>query len=233
MASVSEIDALYGLPLEAFTTARNDLARGLRKDGRREEADEVAALRKPSLPAWVVNQLARERSTDVRALVSSADAIKAGRDGADERFREALDALVRAARDLISETGRTASDAVLRQVATTLRASAAAAPEELQAGRLTEAREASGFDALAGAATRPARGKIAKAKPPASPKVDRAAVDAARRALTEARDEAREHRRRVAAAERETQRAREALDDAETRVADAERHLESLRSTRS
>ena len=233
MTPVEEIDALYGLPLEKFTKARNDLARRLKSDGSRDEATAVASLKKPTLPAWIVNQLARERGEDVQALLAAAKAIKKGADGADEQFRGATDRLVRAARELLEAHGRRASSQVLEEVATTLRATAAVAPEELETARLTESRESSGFDALAGsslsAATKPTPAKAAKT---AKPKVDRAAIDRARRALTEARDDAREARRRAATAEREARRAREQLDAAETRVDDAERRLESLRAER-
>ncbi len=230
MTPADEIDALYGLPLDEFTKARNELAKKLRNEGDREGAADVTALQKPSLPAWLVNQLARERRSDVQALQKAADAIKKGDVDADERFRASVDTLVRAGREILAAAGRKPSDTVLQQVATTLRTSAAAASEDLAAGRLTEAREASGFDVLAGAAPRPPRTKTAKAKP-SKPKVDRAALDDARRALTEARDEARELRRRVAAAEREARRTQDALDTAETRVAEAEGRLESLRAS--
>ena len=198
MTPADEIDALYGLPLDAFTKARNDLARRLRSEGRRDEAAEVASLQKPSLPAWVVNQLARERRDDVGALLAAAKAIKGGADGADEEFRKAADGLVRAARELLEAQGRRASDAVLKEVATTLRATAAVAPKELETARLTESRESSGFDALAGVTIAPGTKRApAKATKTAKPSVDRAAVDRARRALTEARNEAREARRRA------------------------------------
>src|SRR5688572_11732582 len=223
MTPADEIDALYGLPLEDFTKARNDLARRLRSEGSRDEAAEVASLQKPTLPAWIVNQLARGRPADVRALLEAAEAIKKGADGADEQFRSAADRLARAARALLEAQGRRASNPVLEEVATTLRATAAVAPEELETARLTESREASGFDALAGVTISPGTKRApAKATKTARPRVDRAAVDRARRALTEARDDAREARQRAATAEREARRAREQLDAAETRVADAE-----------
>lgn len=230
MPPAKEIDALYGLPLEEFTNARNELARTLRTEGRRAEADEVAALRKPSLAAWVVNRLARDRGDEVRALIDAAKAIKAGDDDADDRFRAALDSLLPGARQILAATGRSASDSVLRQVATTLRASAATAPEELTAGRLAEAREATGFEAaLAGTPPRPRRPKRAKGQTTERRQTDRAALDAARRSLTQARDAVREHRRLLAAAEKETRHAKEALEEAEDRVAEAERRLAELR----
>ena len=120
-----EIDALYGLPLDEFTKARNELAKKLRNEGARDEAADVAALEKPSLPAWLVNQLARERRNDVQALLKAAAAIRKGDVDADERFRGSVDTLVRAAREILTAAGRKPSDTVLQQVATTLRASAA------------------------------------------------------------------------------------------------------------
>ena len=168
-----DADRLFGLPLAEFTGERDALVRKLRDDGRRDEAAEVAALRKPVLAAWVVNQLARQRRAEVRALVRAAEAVKAGRRDADERFRSAADALGRSARTLLADDGQRASDAVLRDVATTLRAAAAAAPELLAAGRLTQPLEATGFEAMAGAAVGAPRRKAAPRKeetrPPRGP----------------------------------------------------------------
>jgi hypothetical protein len=56
----AEAERLYGLPLDEFTAARDARARELRRDGEREKAAEVAALRKPVLAAWLVNMLARD-----------------------------------------------------------------------------------------------------------------------------------------------------------------------------
>jgi len=59
--STDEIaDRLYALPLEEFTQARNDAANDLRKAGRRDEAEEIKALRKPTAAAGAVNRLVRE-----------------------------------------------------------------------------------------------------------------------------------------------------------------------------
>ena len=89
----SEIDRLYGLPLAEFTKERDALARRLRADNRRDDAATVGELLKPVLVAWVVNQLAREQRTDIKALVDAAAAIRAGKPGADERFRAAAKSL--------------------------------------------------------------------------------------------------------------------------------------------
>ncbi|MEA2287422.1 MAG: hypothetical protein QOJ21_3465, partial [Solirubrobacteraceae bacterium] len=59
--AVDDSDELYGLPLDAFVPERDALAKELRSDGRREEAAEVKALRKPSVAAWGVNQAVRSQ----------------------------------------------------------------------------------------------------------------------------------------------------------------------------
>ncbi|HEU0057190.1 MAG TPA: hypothetical protein VFQ08_08020 [Gaiella sp.] len=229
----AEIDRLYGLPLAEFTKERDALARRLRADGKRDEATAIAGLRKPVLAAWVVNRLARACRTDVESLVEAAAAIRAGKPDAGERFRTIADGLARAARELLAAADRRPSDAVLRDVATTLRAAAAAEPDVLLRGRLTEPVEATGFEAMAGAAPRrpssPAAGRQPKKKK--KPQPDRARVQAARKALAEARDEARRLARAADAAEREASRLRADADAAGQGVADAAAALEKLASS--
>jgi hypothetical protein len=226
----AEIDRLYGLPLAEFTKERDALARRLRADGKRDEATVIADLRKPVLAAWLVNRLARDRRADIEALVDAAAAIRAGKPDADERFRTTADGLVRAARDVLAEADRRPSDAVLLDVATTLRAAAAADPEVLLTGRLTGPVEATGFEAMAGAAPRqpasPATGRRPKQRK--KPQPDRARVQAARKALADARDEARKLGRAADAAEGEARRLRAIADAAERGVADAEAALGKL-----
>lgn len=220
----AEAERLYGLPLDEFTAARDGRARELRRDGQKEKAAEVAALRKPVVAAWVVNMLARDERADVRELVRAAEAIRTGKAGADAAFREALDRLTVAARRLLEAEGRSA-DATLQQVARTLRAAAASEPDLLTAGTLTQPVEASGFGAMAGAALPPPeRGKAAKAV--REPRVDRRAIERARKALAAARDEARSLERDASAAERAARKARQAADAARARVAEAEQRLQ-------
>ncbi|MGH2789258.1 MAG: hypothetical protein ACRDJV_15380, partial [Actinomycetota bacterium] len=63
------LDALYALPLEDFTAARNELVRQLQDAGDKGTAEEVRSLRKPSLAAWAVNQLARRHTDELRKLL--------------------------------------------------------------------------------------------------------------------------------------------------------------------
>lgn len=43
-----ELDSLYQVPLGEFTAARDELAKRLRDEGEREQAEEVKKLRKPT-----------------------------------------------------------------------------------------------------------------------------------------------------------------------------------------
>ena len=247
-----ELDRLYALPLEEFTAARNDLARRLAKAGRRDAADEVKKLAKPSIPVWTANQLARREPGEVRALLRSAEELRkaqeralAGKGAAElqERLaeqRKAVRALARLGREILAAEGRSVSDAVLERIAKTLDAAALDEGSRflLRAGRLTEELEPPGFDALAG---------MAPAAPPKAPtrapKKGRSIADVRRR-LQEARRRARELGREAADAEREAKRAeaaatdarraaqeaRERADEAERAVADAEAALREARS---
>jgi hypothetical protein len=222
----AEAERLYGLPLDEFTAARDARARELRRDGEREKAAVVAALRKPVLAAWLVNMLARDERGDIRELVAAAEGIKAGNDGADAAFREALERLTDAGRRLLEAEGR-AADATLQQVAGTLRAAAASDPELLTSGTLTQPVESSGFGVMAGASPPRARSRTAKAQ--VAKRVDRRAVERARKALAEARDEARALERTATSAEREARKARDLAEQARERVADAEARLADAR----
>ncbi len=132
-----EPDDLYGLALDAFIPQRGALAKALRADKRRDEAAAVAALRKPSVAAWAVNQVVRSQSAGVQELFAAGDELRdaQGRlldgsgDGralraANERERAAVDELVRAARGLLSSEGHELSPAVVERVADTLHAAA-------------------------------------------------------------------------------------------------------------
>src|SRR5439155_15229364 len=74
VSSVAEgIDRLSELPLEEFTRGRDELARRARQEGQAEVAARIKQLRKPTLPAWVVNQLARQRQLDMQRLLKAGE----------------------------------------------------------------------------------------------------------------------------------------------------------------
>ena len=64
-----EVERLYGLPLGEFTSARNELAKRLAKEGDRVAAESVRALPKPPVSVWAINEAARSDTDGVRALL--------------------------------------------------------------------------------------------------------------------------------------------------------------------
>ena len=81
----ADVDQLYAVDLGEFTAARNDLVRRLRKEGEADRAAEIAALRKPSVPVWVVNQLARRDRRDIDLLLDASHRIRVAAAESDPR----------------------------------------------------------------------------------------------------------------------------------------------------
>jgi hypothetical protein len=166
-----ELDRLFALPLDEFTAARNEAVKRLKSAGDDEAAERVAALTKPSVPVWTINQLARQDKSAMRALLDAAAKLRkaqeralAGGDSealraAQAQERDALRDLTERAGTILEEAGRPASRAVIERIRGTLGAAALAEPTRaaLKAGRLTDEVEMSGFDALAGIAPSPLR----------------------------------------------------------------------------
>ena len=77
-----ETDALFDLAADAFVAARDALAKARRAAGDRASAASVKQLRRPTLSAWALNQLARRHPDDVRTLVDQGTALAAAQDQA-------------------------------------------------------------------------------------------------------------------------------------------------------
>lgn len=225
-----ELDRLYGLPLDQFTPARNDLARRLRAAGLGARADEVKALRKPPVSAWAVNQLARADAKDVAALVRAGERLAEAQGTAvagDRRaFAEARDThaellrkLTARAAELLGESGRPATQPMRERIGESLRA-ASLDPDSrpaLTSGRLEDDVEATGFSLLAGV-------ELPRGSPrrPAQRDDRRAEAAELRRRLREARGRERDLRRRADKAARDAEAARAAAERSEERARAAE-----------
>jgi hypothetical protein len=245
-------DELYGLPMDEFVPARNTLARELRSAGRREEASEVAALRKPSVAAWAVNQLVRTQRKGVDELFEAGDALRAAHDqvlagrgdagslrGAVARERAAVEALAKLAGGLLTSEGHELSPTIVDRVSDTLHAAALDddARAQVRDGRLERELRHVGLGMAPGAAPpRPRSRRKPAAEPRQTPdeqrtaEEDRAAAEERAKARSAARAAEREARRRleratraVTAARERRNKAAEALEDAEEALADAER----------
>jgi hypothetical protein len=210
----SEVDRLYGLEPDKFVEERTALARALRNEDRRAEATRVQELRKPTLAAWTVNQLARRNRKDVDLLLDAGHRLAAAQSevlaGGDrsqfaearEHERTALRRLEDAAREVLGER---AGEATLRQVSATLRAAAVSEQgrELLARGRLTGELEPTGFEALAAVAP-PVR---TRGTPKAKPKSKPTTVERSARPVREDRTRAEEAERRQAEARAKAEQA--------------------------
>ena len=232
---------LYGLPPGEFTRARDARVKELRKEGEREAAEAVKALRKPTVAAWALNQLARTRSKDVQRLIAAGEELRSAQEellGGGDRsaFQEAAGAERELVAELSADATTLASEAGERggglreKVAETLHAAALdeETAEELRAGRLIREREAiGGFGAPGGGpAPAPSR-RQAKPKPKKSASRSKAAAagdgdDAERgQRLAAARTDERHAKRELDAAARAVQHAQERADAAKTHADEA------------
>ena len=225
-----ELDALYDLPLEEFTKARNDLVSRLRKAHQSEAATEVRALKKPTVVAWAANRLSRDEPKLTAALLEAGERLRdtqqralAGNARQDEvadaaaAERDAIRGLLSAAR---RHFGERATSPLLDKLSQTLRAAAvdSAARSLLEHGRLTEELKAVGFGPLEAVKPTARRGD----------EVGRAARERVSSLRAEARRltaDAQEAEREVAEAEQSLQGLR---TEAEQRRADAARAANEL-----
>jgi hypothetical protein len=225
---------LYELDPKEFTAARDRLAAELRKAGDREAAAEVKALRRPTVTAWALNQLARRHGDEVRMLVAaSAEVARAqveasgGGDAATFRKltrerRELVHRLAGTAAALLDE--REAGSGAGRRDALVSALESASMDEEggeaLLAGRLaTEPQPSSGFGGFltaAATAVESAPGRRGPSRREVSSARDRA--ERARSAATEAADAAAAADERVEAAARQLDEARARAERAHARA---------------
>src|SRR3954465_4018305 len=123
-----EVAELYGEPLNEFVPRRDALVRERRKAGARERAAEVAKLKRPTVAAWAVNQLARRNLKELDLLLDAGhrlrtgqeEALKGGDRGKFEAARgdheRAVRELTAAARELLGSERGTASDQMLASI---------------------------------------------------------------------------------------------------------------------
>jgi hypothetical protein len=247
----ADLNRLYQLPPSEFIAERNALAKRAGADGA-----EIRALPKPTAPVWAVNQVHWREPDIYRALVDSAEnlrathkAVLAGRKGdlraAGRAHEEAIEKALKAALAIAAEGGHAPSDAVRQAIGATLRALPAGDPP----GRLRQALQPGGFEALTGL---PSGGRVIPGPSPRATaphgrkgdrrgepgrKIDQAAltrakraVEAAAQSLATAEQAARREEFEAARAAREAEkvdrrvkRAQAAIVEAQTELAEAER----------
>jgi hypothetical protein len=223
-------EELYGLPPGDFTRARDARAKELRKEDR-EAADAIKALRKPTVAAWTLNQLARRRRKELDRLLQAGEELRAAQEellaGGDRgafqeaaaKERELVAELSAGAAALASEAGQSATG-LQEKIAETLHAAALdeETANDLRAGCLVREREAiGGFGAAAMPPSAPRRpAKSGTKKTPSPPK-----------AAKQSRKDDAEGRQRLAAAKTDERHARRELEAAQRALAHAEERAEA------
>lgn len=188
---------LYEADPDGFTARRQELADGAREAGQPAVAKQIAALRKPTRSAWVVNRLVRS-DPGVRSRLDALGAdLREAADGA--RLRELTTARSR----LVDELTRAAlaslpaPPAALREEVSATLDAAIADPEVAgRLGSLARAEKYAGFGPVLAstgnfAAAPPAPAPVREPKDPAEAAAERAArrqqkIDEAERGLAEA-----------------------------------------------
>ena len=145
-----------GCRLRSSPPPARSIEKAAKAAGERDEAARIHSLAKPTVTAWLANQLAREHRDELEPLLELGAGLRdATRNLAGDQLRalsrqqhELVHALVQQARALARAAGRSLSEDTVRGLEETLRA--ALADEEaaslLLAGRLTDALHSSDFD---------------------------------------------------------------------------------------
>ena len=113
MTSDDDIGALYRESPEAFIAARDALVKRLRDEDRGQEAARVKALRKPTVPAWAVDQLAGLDPDGVEELLAAGATLRrAQREALSGGNADALRDATEARRSAVARLTRAAVDAL-------------------------------------------------------------------------------------------------------------------------
>jgi chromosome segregation ATPase len=227
---------LYAVDPADFVAERDRLAKELRAAGEKDEAAAVKKLRRPAVPVWALNQVARSDAKALDGFVAATNAARnalesgerdAVREALAER-RQAMRDVVRSARRVIDESGRSGATQE-REVESALLAvtESPEALDALQRGELAEvpAEAASGDeDVSAMFAVVP---EHVTAKKRDDRRLERARDDVERLSteLEQAENELADAEMAVADANRE-------LEEAKERVADAQKAAAAARKER-
>jgi hypothetical protein len=149
---------LYGLKLGEFTAGRTERARKARADDDRGAAAVIGKLPKPSVVAWLANQLIRQYPSEISSLLDLGGSLRAATAALDadelrqlsRQQRDAVSALLDRARALAEAAGQAFSDSTDRGLADTLHAAMAdeSAARQLTAGQLAAGLSRTGFPGI-------------------------------------------------------------------------------------
>jgi hypothetical protein len=213
---------LYSSDPDEFVERRGALVARAREAGQTPAAKQIAALRKPTRSAWVVNRLVRADPAVTAELGELGDELRVAQDSLDgaairelsQRRRELIESLARRAFTVV---GVSAPPAAIRDEVTATLGAALADPQfadTLASGALVRAVQAEGFGPVGrptltvvrgggGGAARAPRSKTAQPARPAAPSAEEVRAERERR-----------HRAAVAEAEQAASEASRAADAA-------------------
>ncbi|GHF16431.1 hypothetical protein GCM10017786_57890 [Amycolatopsis deserti] len=226
-------DELYALPRDEFTAVRTERAKEA-KARQPDVAKRITQLRKPTVAAWLVNQVSRRHPDEIGQLADLGARLRTAHQklAGDElrtlsrQRNELIRRLSGRAGGVAGEAGVPYSDVAMRQVEDTFEAAVSDpdAAAEVAAGRLSVALSpSSSEDWLAAALAASPKRKTAP-PPPAKKKPARRDPEAERRqaALEEAREKAAE-------ADAAREQAQQALDEVSARAEKAAARVAELR----
>jgi hypothetical protein len=236
------IVAVYCGPLDEFISRRDALVKQLRAAKRREDADRVKLLRKPSRMAWVLDTLVHEDSASIEQLAAAIGAAQTGTD-----LRSFVETVRAAVRDVAAAGARVAirvgHPIEANAIATAVHAviGDASAFAELRAGRLVDVPEGGGLDMLTAiqviapattpSSSPPPSREPVKVAPRAEPaKQDAELARAARSELHRAETSLADSRGRSDHAAESVRIARERLDAAERGLLNAQAEVQARRA---
>lgn len=241
----SVADELYAGSREEFIPARAERAAQAKTAGDKDLAAKIKALRKPSVAAWLVNQLAREHAGELADLARLGERMRAAHaDLAGDqirtlsaRRREALRSLTDRARAIGRDAGQTVSESAADQVWTTLEAALGdtEVAQRVAQGRLDATLSVSDADTwLTAGSAQPAAGSWSpppKAEPakPKERKRDKAAEAKAEAETARRREELERARQKASEAEDVRRQAEASLEEAQQDAQDAADAVSELR----
>jgi hypothetical protein len=148
MAYEDSVRALYQVPLAEFVAERKRLSDELRAAGDKKGAAKLKQQPRPSVSAWVTNQLYWHARDVFDAMLATAAKIRAGDHAATAPHRDAIAQLRQRATAMLTDAGHAATSATLHKVGTNLAAISALNgffPD--QPGEMTADRDPPGFGA--------------------------------------------------------------------------------------
>ncbi len=237
---LSIAEELYALTPAEFTGTRNEWAKQA-KAADPELAKRVAALRKPSVAAWVVNMMMRHQGDQMTQVLELGASLRAAQENLDgdalreltRQRRQLTTAVTRQGRELAGELGQRLTEAVADQVQNTLHAAmvdedAAAA---VRSGLLVSALTATGVgaaDVVDSVAVPSAIGLTARPRPMPAPKRAELSVVPDLEKTPDEAAAAKEAERRQA--QEAVEKARDDADEARRRVRKAAKRVEKVQA---